>query len=827
MALNEAETRLKLIDPQLHKCGWSELFIHREVILSEGKIIDHIGNRIEKKKADYVLYYEGLPIAIVEAKDELHSSNDGIQQSKQYAIMLDVPFAFSTNGHKIEEFNFLTNKQTSIASFPPPKELWQRYLSSKSFNLKTKTDSLLLPSFISEEVPRYYQEVAIKKCIESFLNGKKRILLTMATGSGKTFVAFEIIWKLFKSKSIHKVLYIADRKFLRDQAYNYFEPFGDARDIIKEGNSPKNRDIYFTTYQSLFSGNEKTRLFEKYEPSFFDLIVIDEAHRSRFGMWHVIFKRFFNALHFGMTATPKRDDNIDTYAYFGEPVYSFSLGQGIEDGFLAPYKIHKIFTNIDKEGILYLRQAQDIGANIYIPEGANVKDYYTVSEFEQKITLPDRTKKICEHLSDLLHDAPISKTMVFCVNMNHAGEVAKELQNHFSYLGYSDYAVRIVSEEVDVKSFLERFVDSEKITPVVATTVDLLSTGVDVPSVKNIVLLSPISSQVLFKQIVGRGSRIDQISKKYEFRIIDYTNATRLFDDWDYPISLNEKTVFRNDPRNKFLTGVVLDSENGLPISKASLTVQVGPNEQIFIRTDDKGRFSISNLPAKINVRIYANNYKDKTIDLESFENLNQSIVIELKKKQVKEEKIIIDNLPIYISEEIKLEIADGRTLTKAQYIEYSKEEIRKRIVSLEDLRRLWSSHDKRKKFLEELKQRSISPKVISEMILKSDVDTFDIISHIAFDAIMITRDDRAKAFNRMKSDFINSLGSGKDIILALLEKYRISGIESIADPKVYNTSPFDQMGYIKGIIEKVGGLENLKKIITKLETDLYKEDEK
>jgi superfamily II DNA or RNA helicase len=384
-----------------------------------------------------------------------------------------------------------------------------------------KAEPLIIPNYTMGKTPRYYQEAAIKKTIEAFLQGKRKLLLTMATGTGKTLVAFQIAWKLFKAGSVHKILYIADRVFLRDQAYNVFEPFGDARDIIKEGKSPKNRDIYFATYQSLFSGDEKSRLYEQYKPNFFDLIIIDEAHRSGFGMWNVIFKRFANAIQFGMTATPKRDDNIDTYAYFGEPVYSYSLGQGIEDGFLAPYKIHKIFTNIDKEGILYLRQAQDAGANIYIPAGINPKDYYTLGEFEQKISLPDRTEKICEHLSDLLRDGPTDKTMVFCVNMDHAGQVAKELQNHFSYLKYQDYAVRIVSEEMDVRSLLEKFVDSDSITPVVATTVDR-------PIVRLMVkILNPQIGETIYDPFCGSGGFLAEaynyMQKSRELSAEDYT----------------------------------------------------------------------------------------------------------------------------------------------------------------------------------------------------------------------------------------------------------------------------------------------------------------
>jgi len=829
LPLNEADTRAKLIDPMLKTAGWEESQIRREVYLTSGRILDERGNRKEGKKADYILYYGGTSIAVVEAKDELHAAYDGIQQSMQYAKMLDIPFAYSCNGHEIEEFNFISNDyaKPKRIRFPSPEELWSRYNSQKPKRLKTGVDPLAFPYYVADKAPRYYQEAAIKKSIESFLSNRKKMLLTMATGTGKTFVAFQIVWKLYKAGAIRRILYIADRTFLRDQAYNVFAPFanspeGDPRDVIREGIAGKNRDIYFATYQSLFSGTEGKRLFQQYNKDFYDMIIIDECHRSGFGIWKVIFEHFSDAVYLGMTATPKRDDNIDTYAYFGEPVFSYSLGQGIEDGFLAPYRIHKIFTNIDKDGILFLRQAQDSGASLYIPENVDIKDYYSVGEFEEKITLPDRTKKMCEHLADLLRIyGPKDKTMIFCVNMHHAGEVAKELQSHFSYLGYPDYAVRIVSEEAYVNSLLEKFVDSEKVTPVVATTVDLLSTGVDAPSVKNIVFMAPIASKVLFKQTIGRGSRIDPITKKFEFRIIDYTNVTRLFDEWDYPIDTD---LTSTGPKDKFLHGSVVDAETGIPIANASLTIKLGTNEQVAVKVDNQGKFRISNLPGTISLRIHSNGYKDKSLTTETFANYNQSILIELRKKTEEPERIVVDGLPIYISEEINLELADGQTLSKAEYVEYSRNEIRKRTVSLDDLRRIWVDKEKRTTFLQELRGRSISPKVLSDIVKNPDTDIFDLVAHVAFNAPLITRDERARAFRLLKTDFVNSLGSGKDVILALLEKYRVAGIENISDPKVFNLPPFDKMGHVIGVAKMVGGIDKLKQMIELLERDIYEE---
>jgi len=420
--LSEADTRAKLIDPKLRKSGWTEDKIRREVFLTPGKLLNEEGKREKGKKADYVLYYSpGFPIAVVEAKEESNSALDGIGQAKTYARMLGVYFAFSTNGHEIEEFDFTTNQQRTINEFPTPEELYRRYLQFKFKSYDVKIDPLNFPYYtIGGKTPRYYQEAAIKSVIEAILNGRKRILLTMATGTGKTFVAFQIVWKLVKSGYFERVLYIADRNFLRTQAYNEFAPFEDARAIIESDNIPKNRQIYFSTYQALYSGDEENKVYKQYPPDFFDLVIIDECHRSGYGTWKEILDYFGSAVHLGMTATPKRSDNIDTYAYFGEPVYSYSMGHGIEDGFLAPFQIFRIFTNIDKEGF-HLTEAIHQGAQVYIPEETDLKDIYTLEDFEREIILPDRTKRICEHLASLLDKfGPMQKTIVFCVNMEHA-----------------------------------------------------------------------------------------------------------------------------------------------------------------------------------------------------------------------------------------------------------------------------------------------------------------------------------------------------------------------------------------------------------------------
>lgn len=363
MGLNEADTRAKLIDPKLHAAGWGEDRITREHYIQKDRhftkgriyLVGDEAKRRKPKTVDYLLRHsESLPIAVVEAKDEDHEAGDGLQQAKEYAEILDVPFAYSSNGHGIVEFDYLTNSISQTTQFPSPDQLWERFVKYREVGERGGANPLLysycLPSVCGKE-PHYFQEVAINRGLQRIMQGQKKLLLAMATGTGKTFVAFQIVWKLIRSHWLRRVLFLADRNFLRDNAYNTFAPFEDGRYVIEGGKFNPNRDIYFSTYQSMWSEEQGTRLFETMPSDFLDLIIIDECHRSGFGTWNDILQHFRNAIQLGMTATPKRSDNVDTYLYFGDPVYEYSLGQGIDDGFLATYKVHKVRTNVDREGL--------------------------------------------------------------------------------------------------------------------------------------------------------------------------------------------------------------------------------------------------------------------------------------------------------------------------------------------------------------------------------------------------------------------------------------------------------------------------------------------
>ncbi|MCD6305395.1 MAG: DEAD/DEAH box helicase family protein [Deltaproteobacteria bacterium] len=833
--LNEAETRAKLIDPKLHEAGWSENLIQREVKITEGRIIDEYGNRKDGLKPDYILFLERyFPIAIVEAKEEAKHYATGLQQAKRYAEMLNIPFAYSTNGHGIEEYDFITKRQTTLNEFPSPQELWKRYSLwkfNKSLPFNKDENPLLYPyKIVQNKIPRYYQIAAVKNIIEAFLNGKKRILLTMATGTGKTYVAFQVAWKLYNTKKIRRILYIADRVMLRNQACNkFFEPFGGAREVIKEGKAPKIRDIYFATYQTLYSEKNGKRLYQEYRPDFFDMIIIDECHRSGYGRWKEILDHFKDAVHFGMTATPKRDDNIDTYAYFGSPVYAYSLGQGIEDGFLAPYKIHKIYVNIDKDGGISLTDVASEGAIIEAPEEAEVKDFYSVGEFERNIILPERTEVMTKKLAEILKIyGPTEKTIVFCVTKEHALDIVKILQNELAYeiastgINADDFVVRVVDEEPNAIELAEKMADSEYQTPVIAVTVDLLSTGVDIPPVKNIVFMKPIASKVLFKQIMGRGSRISEDANKFFFRIIDFVNATRLLDPWDLPPEEYIPDV-PEGPFDYFIKGKVVDGENGTPVANARITAKFGVNMVKPARTNENGEFIIDGCPhSSVKVKVEAKNYKLREVSVDPIPFKDKvAVVIELKKKKPKEGKVVVKGINVFIEEEIYVEV-EGKKLNKAKYIEYAKENVRKKVLTLDDLRKIWINKESRKKFLDDLKEKSINPELIAQLLDRPDADAFDIIAHVAFDAPIMSRDDRAQALLNEKQQFITSFNEiAKEVLLNLLEKYKIGGIDEISYDAL-DSPDIKKIGKLKEIIDSFGGMDKFIHTLESISEGLY-----
>ena len=824
---------MKLVDPKLHESNWAEDLIEREKPITNGQIINESGDRLSKKKPDYVLFYpdkSGIPIVVIEAEAEHKSHLAGMQQAKEYREIMGVPFAYSTNGHKIEEYDDFTKKQTTLKKYPSPAELWRRYVKGKELKEiieRREENPVLYPYYPFPDKPiRYYQEVATRNAIEAIINGQKKVLLTMATGSGKTYVAFQITWKLFKTRKVRRILYLVDRIFLRRQAYDAFFPFGDAREELVGAESiPKHKDIYFATYQTLYSEKDGKRIYELFEPNFFDMVIIDECHRSGWKRWHDILQHFSNAMHLGLTATPKRDDNIDTYAYFGDPMYDYPFRRGIEDGYLAPCEIIRAFTNVDKAGVLSITEVRSQGAKIEVPRDVELKEFYTVEEFEREITLPDRTKTVCEHLARILESTgPKRKTATFCVSQSHAAEVAKELGNHFGpMLKISNYAVRVVADEPYAHEVLKEFRDSEKEFPVITTTVDLLSTGVDIPPIKNIVFMKPIDSKVVFHQIIGRGSRIDENSKKFTFRIIDYTNATRLFDEWDLP----EAGKRYEGPSDWYLTCKVVDAESGSGLPNASVVVMPAPSQPVHIKTSTDGSFTLTDMPRKgVKIDVTAGGYKKKETIVPTFPSPNQPVSIALERDvRGRKELIAVKNVRVYIAEEGIMKIdALGNVLTEAEYIEYCKDGLVKTVVSLDQLKGIWKDRDKRLKFKEELEEAGINLGVLSKLLKRPSADEFDLIAHILFKAPLITRDERANLLKFQKEFIEKYRPDAREVILELVDRYTSYGIDEITHPRIFRTPPFDKMGFLKKIAEMFGGVKGLKEAIGRLESGLYPE---
>ncbi len=742
--MNEADTRAKLIDPILHASGWNEDLIEREYTISQGRIhARELGDFQDKpRKADYLLRYQGLPIAVVEAKSDEEEPDAGIQQAKAYARRLGVRFAYSTNGKGVIEFDFDTNTYRELHRFPAPEELWRRLEEAgHPATRDPETNPLLFPYYTEGgKRPRYYQERAIQAALATILQGQKRVLLTLATGTGKTFIAFQVAWKLYHTKRVKRVLFLADRIILRDQAYGAFEPFGEARRILEAGDDLKSRSIYFSIYQSLYAGDPPT--YKRLPPNFFDLVIVDEAHRSGYGTWRDILDHFGSAVHLGLTATPKRDDNIDTYAYFGEPVYRYSLADGIADGYLAAYRVYQVRTNIDKEGLW----VEDEGK------------LYTTKDFERVIRVPDRNRQIAKHLVRTLQATGTltERTMVFCVDQEHAREMARLIQNEAAQLvDLPDYAAAIVSEDTEARSLLSRFQDPESPTPVVATSVDILTTGVDVPKARNIVFLRPVGSQVVFKQILGRGSRL--APGKLSFNIIDYTGATERFKDPDW---LGEPEIVKE--------------------------VKEGAGDTRAVVSEVSPKFE--------------------------------------EKEPAPTRKRVLEGVTVYIADETYFELAsDGRRLDLKAYINYAKEVLAEVLPPPDALAVLWRDREKREMVLQVLRERGIPIEALALLVSAEEADPYDLLLHLAYGQPLRLREDRVLALRNKRQALLEKYGpEAREVLEALLEKYRSLGLEALEDPKTLSTPPLDRFGGPAGIVRRFGSLEEFRKAVAEIEHALY-----
>jgi len=804
MPLSEDDTRIKLIDPKIRKQGWEEDFLIRQYPIADDRYFvegEEYKKLDTKKFADYVLKYKETVIAVLEAKAEDKDPQKHVSQVQEYAEKLDVPLGYISNGRQTLLFDRRTPKTEEVEGYLSPDEIYQIYLKWKGLD-KVKTDPLNHPQYISaSKQERAYQATAIKRVTEGIARGKKRNLLTMATGTGKTYVAFQIIWKLIKSKYFHRVLFLTDRIFLKDQAYNEFEPFregsDDARSKIEEGKFNKNRNIYFSTYQTLYIND----FYKRIPKDFFDLIVIDECHRSRYGDWGVILDHFDKAYHFGMTATPRREDNIDVYDYFGEPVYQYSMGQAIDDGYLVPYKVYKVATNLYKQG-LDVNEAEEVLYDDEI-EPEEIKDFYQPSEYERAVTIPDQIEVLCKKVMDVLDRTdPFSKTIVFCTDMAHA-QAVKDKFNELK--GSEGYATRIVAED---KDDMTNFRDKEMPEPVIATTVDLLSTGIDIPHLQNIVFMRTVSSRVLFKQIIGRGSRL--FEGKGFFRIIDFTNASRLIDEWDVPKKPPEPPEPPEEPKkpfDKLLLGVVLDKDTEDPVSKALVRAKLGRWSKEDL-SDEEGDFKLLGLPSNdvVNVTVKKDDYKKlhKKVEPQKSEE-DTPYLFNLKARKIKPRKIKVKGIEVNIEEEIEVEFK-GTKLSYAEYKKFTRENIKEKIHSTDELRKIWLDNDLKSKFIKDLEKNHIDIDLIKSIDNLEDSDSFDVVAHLAFKAPLLTREDRVKHFVRKNREVIEKYDEEiSHAIFDVLNKYKYSGEENLSKrifvlPNMYAKKQKIQKEFPKGL---------------------------
>jgi len=778
--MNEADTCRTYILPKLKTAGWDDEAITEQLVLTPGRVVP-IGDKHTRQsglRVDYVLFIrQNIPIAVLEAKAEYKSPAAGLQQARRYAELLGVKFAYASNGHGIVEHDFITGRERNLENFPTPAELWERLKGTFNFsNPQAETDALT--AYWQEaggKAPRYYQQVAINRAVNAVLADQPRILVTMATGTGKTFVAFQIAWRLWKAKRKKRILFLADRNVLIDQAKDRtFAPMGQALHKI-QGEAVKSREIYFALYQALANPTTGENLYEKYPADFFDLIIVDECHRgsaNEYGSWRKILDYFSTATQIGMTATPKRDDNVDTYDYFGEPIYTYSLRQGIEDGFLAPYRVYRVIPDVDASGLqvdagVLDRFGREIPAGIY-----GTKDY------ERLISLLARTEVVARHLTEYLKRTNrFDKTIVFCVDMEHALDMRIALNNANADLTriHLHYVERVVSEEGAVgRSYLDDFQDPEKEMPVILTTSQMLTTGVDAPTCRNVVLFKPISSMTEFKQIIGRGTRLREDFNKFWFTIIDYVGATQLFYD----------PAFDGDPVR--VTRTQID--------------QAG--QETSVEDSELG-----------------------TLEPE-YENIEEKQAREIQ-RQIGElpRKYYLDNVYVYIAGEQAFELdPDGNVLKTVEFTDYVTQNIRRLNLTAEHLRQVWPLAEQRAEILNQLRTRGIDPDHLARVTHHEEADPLDLLLHVAYNAPLVTRRERAEKLRQKKANFFNKFTpAAREILDTLLEKYADYGVGEFDQlARVLQVSPFDRYGSPYDIYQLFGGVEKLLQAVDAMQKFLY-----
>lgn len=815
--LSERDICTKFITPALRRAGWDEMLqIREEVSFTKGRIIvrGKLVSRGQAKRADYILYYKpNIPLALVEAKDNAHSIGDGMQQALDYAATLNIPFVFSSNGD-----GFVFHDRTgasnpreinlSIGSFPSPDDLWTRYRTWKG--LDATAEKLVLQDYYdsgSGKAPRYYQINAINAVLEAIAKGGDRALLVMATGTGKTYTAFQIIWRLWKSGRAKRVLYLADRNVLIDQTMvNDFRPFGGAMAKLSTKSKTIERDdgtnidlataidrhrrvdaayeIYLGLYQAITGTDERQKLFREFSKDFFDLIVIDECHRgsaAEDSAWREILDYFSSAIQIGMTATPKETEYVSNIAYFGDPVYSYSLKQGIRDGFLAPYKVVKIHVDRDVQGYRPEKGQLD-------RDGEEVEDrIYNTKDFDRTLVLDDRTKLVAKKVTEFLKESGdrFQKTIVFCVDQEHAARMRQALINENSDL-YGEnqrYVMRITGSDKEGQDQLGNFIDPESKYPVLVTTSRLLSTGVDAQTCRLIVLDRDVGSMTEFKQIVGRGTRVHEDTHKYYFTLIDFRGATSHFADPDFdgePVQIYTSPpggpIAPPDPVGDTFGGNDGDNTGGESGGEGG-TIVFGPEPSSSPGGEGGGS---------------------------------------------SKKKVYVDGVSAtIIAERVEYLDENGKLITESLR-DFTKTALQKRFASLDDFLRRWKAAERKQAIVEELEAEGLPLEQITKELSK-DLDPFDLICHVAFGKKPLTRRERAQSVKK-RDVFSKYEGQARAVLDALLTKYADEGVLNLDDTNVLRIPPLDSLGTPVQLIKAFGGKEQFVAAVHEMQSALYQE---
>lgn len=788
LTLTERDICTKFITPAIQQAGWQQHEFREEVRLTDGRVMvrGNLAARIKNpdvkggpKRADYVLYARSnIPIAVVEAKQNKHPVGHGMQQALAYAELLDAPFAISSSGdgfllHDRTGLTQPVERELSLDEFPSLQTLWPLYQQWKGLTDPNAVKLIEQPYYTdgSGREPRYYQRVAINRAIEAVAKGQQRVLLVMATGTGKTYTAFQIMWRLWKAKAMKRTLFLADRNILVDQTMQQdFAPFGEVMHKITNREIKKNYEVYLALYQAVTGKEEWKQIYRQFPADFFDLVVVDECHRGSAAddsAWREVLDYFSSATHLGLTATPKETKETSNITYFGDPVYTYSLKQGIEDGFLAPYKVIRIVTDADALG--YIPEKGKIDKNGQAVE----QRQYNTKDFDRNLVLEKRTKLVAGKVWEYLKNTdPMAKTIVFCDDQDHAERMRQELVKLIPAAASNRrYVMRITGDDNEGKAQLSYFIDNDEPYPVIATTSKLLTTGVDAKTCKLIVLDQNINSMTEFKQIIGRGTRLREDYHKLYFTIMDFKGATRLFADPDFdgePV-----VIYEPEPDEP-----VVPPDDQPPITDA-------PDQP----TEGEGTGGVGERRIKYVV-----------------DDVDVRLAVERSQYLDSDGKLITEDYRVLLKDDIKKSL-------QAQF------------GSLTDFLRRWSEAERKQAILDELKEQGIPLEVLKQAVANGEeLDVFDLVAHVAFNQKPLTRRERANQVK--KRDIFGKYGEQARMVLeALLDKFADHGVQDIEDTKVLELPPFDQIGTKTQIRRGIfGSTENYAQAIHELEQALYDE---